>query len=104
MHQYCEEQCEDGLDSDVDRNVLERDPQSVPYEWVVNCLGVVVETNKFWISEDVVFREAQVDAPNRGVEDEDSKPDQRGAHEDQRGQEVASLPLALEEPYQVTHC
>nr|WP_315973833.1 hypothetical protein [Curtobacterium flaccumfaciens] len=88
VHHHGDEQRDDGLDDDVDEDVLDGHHHRVPEDRVLHQAGVVLQAGELGLGEQVVRREAQVDAPHGRPGEEHREPDGCRGDEDEREPQV----------------
>jgi hypothetical protein len=90
VHQHGDRQRQDRLDADVDDHVLERDPQRVPEQRVVEHLLVVLSAHPVpAVLQQVEVGEAQVEAAQRRIGVEDHEADEAREQEEPRDDGLA---------------
>lgn len=88
VHEERESDGDDGLETDVQCNVLDGDGHRVPEQVVAEDRRVVLQADPGGITQDAVLGEAEVDAPDGGDEEEKNKADHRREDEEQRDLQV----------------
>ena len=89
LHQHGQPDRKQGLEDDVEENVLQRDHQRVPEQLVVGDLDEVVEADEVRGPEEVVLGQAEVEATDRRIQIEDQEADRGRRDEQQRHSQLA---------------
>jgi len=83
VHKYRYRDGQDGLQHNVDHDVLDGHQEGVPEQPVLDQSSEVVEADELWCPEQVVPSETEVEAPKERIDVEHQKAQQRWQDEDQ---------------------